>query len=59
MGNKTKIDVLSSVFLFGLALIIFFDLSWTIFGLAVAFWLISMVILIRSIRAAEDTDLLE
>ncbi len=59
MGNKTKIDVLSSVFLFGLALIIFFDLSWTIFGLAVSLWLISMVILIRSIRAVEDTDLLE
>lgn len=59
MGNKTKIDVLSSVFLFGLALIIFFDLSWAVFGLAVSLWLVSMVILIRSIRASEDSDLLE
>ncbi len=59
MKNKTKIDVLSSVFLFGLGLIIFFDLSWTIFGVVVGLWLVSMIILIRSIRTTEDTDLLE
>ncbi len=59
MDNKTKIDVLSSAFLFCLALVIFFDLSWSIFGLIVLIWILSLVLLVRNLRNVDDIDLKE
>ncbi len=59
MENKTKIDVLSVVFLFTLALVIFLDLSWLVFGIIGLVWILCMIILVRSIKSTGDEDIRE